>query len=160
MSLENERSPAPMRGRVPPQLQSAITRQPEPTSGIEPDSLDYETSTSPCRRRGRYQERPRCEAGCFFKPELPSGAQPSGVSLMVRPEGLVREAGVEPTICVYASRGGRPWSGRRDSNPQHLPWEGSSLPIEIRPRCFALTHRQESNPHPNPPRLGATNTPR
>src|SRR5690349_14410715 len=26
------------------------------------------------------------------------------------------------------------WSGRRDSNSRHLPWQGSALPTELRPR--------------------------
>lgn len=26
------------------------------------------------------------------------------------------------------------WSGRRDLNPQHLPWQGSYLPIDILPQ--------------------------
>ncbi len=26
------------------------------------------------------------------------------------------------------------WSGKRDSNPQPLPWQGNALPIELFPR--------------------------
>ena len=26
------------------------------------------------------------------------------------------------------------WSGRRDSNPRHPPWQGGALPTELRPQ--------------------------
>ena len=33
------------------------------------------------------------------------------------------------------------WSGRRDSNPRHLPWQGSALPTELHPHCSScLSH--------------------
>ena len=31
-----------------------------------------------------------------------------------------------PTYLIY-------WSGKRDSNPQPLPWQGNALPIELFP---------------------------
>ena len=28
------------------------------------------------------------------------------------------------------------WSGKRDSNPRQLPWQGSALPTELLPQTF------------------------
>src|ERR1700692_4528055 len=28
------------------------------------------------------------------------------------------------------------WSGRRDSNPRHQPWQGCTLPAELLPHCY------------------------
>jgi hypothetical protein len=53
----------------------------------------------------------------------------------------------QPTICeepvivsggVIAPKG---WSGRRDSNSRHLPWQGSALPTELRP----LSAKRDAN---------------
>ena len=30
------------------------------------------------------------------------------------------------------------WSGRRDSNPRHQPWQGCTLPTELRPHRLAI----------------------
>jgi hypothetical protein len=35
---------------------------------------------------------------------------------------------------VHRLVGGAKWSGRRDLNPRHQPWEGCALPTELRPR--------------------------
>ena len=37
------------------------------------------------------------------------------------------------------------WSGRRDSNARHLPWQGSALPAELLPRGVK---RKEKTPAP------------
>ncbi len=34
------------------------------------------------------------------------------------------------------------WSGRRDSNSRHLPWQGSALPAELLPRSVVLEKRK------------------
>jgi hypothetical protein len=33
---------------------------------------------------------------------------------------------------------GEQWSGRRDSNPRHPPWQGGALPTELRPHMKSL----------------------
>ena len=30
------------------------------------------------------------------------------------------------------------WSGKRDSNPRPLPWQGNALPAELFPRIFQI----------------------
>ena len=30
------------------------------------------------------------------------------------------------------------WSGKRDSNPRPLPWQGNALPAELFPHCHCL----------------------
>ncbi len=43
------------------------------------------------------------------------------------------------------------WSGRRDSNPRHPPWQGGALPTELRPHltssylCILLISGQLEN---------------
>ena len=32
------------------------------------------------------------------------------------------------------------WSGRRDSNPRHLPWQGNALPLSHSRRCDRLAN--------------------
>ena len=32
-------------------------------------------------------------------------------------------------LCLTAWRWYHLWSGRRDSNPRHLPWQGNALPL-------------------------------
>ena len=34
------------------------------------------------------------------------------------------------------------WSGRRDSNARHLPWQGSALPAELLPQVL----KEKKNP--------------
>ena len=34
---------------------------------------------------------------------------------------------------------GEVWSGKRDSNPRPLPWQGNALPIELFPRISRVT---------------------
>src|SRR5262249_48876253 len=36
---------------------------------------------------------------------------------------------------MEACGGARDWSGRRDSNPRHRPWQGRTLPAELLPRA-------------------------
>src|SRR5438309_4255677 len=36
------------------------------------------------------------------------------------------------------------WSGRRDSNPRHQPWQGCTLPAELLPRTFILANTKGS----------------
>src|ERR1700758_3455750 len=37
------------------------------------------------------------------------------------------------------------WSGRRDSNPRHRPWQGRTLPAELLPRRSPLSFRNNSS---------------
>ena len=39
-----------------------------------------------------------------------------------------------------------PWSGRRDSNSRHQPWQGCTLPTELRPH-YIWCPRRDSNSH-------------
>ena len=32
------------------------------------------------------------------------------------------------------------WSGRRDSNPRHPPWQGGTLPAELLPHKFSCVY--------------------
>ena len=35
------------------------------------------------------------------------------------------------------------WSGKRDSNPRPLPWQGNALPIELFPQLLEMYHMIE-----------------
>ena len=45
------------------------------------------------------------------------------------------------------------WSGRRDSNSRHLPWQGSALPAELLPRDAARRQRCVYKKNPRADRL-------
>ena len=40
------------------------------------------------------------------------------------------------------------WSGQRDSNSRHLPWQGSALPTELYPHLI-WCRRKDLNPRPS-----------
>lgn len=46
----------------------------------------------------------------------------------------------KPTIKAYISK---LWSGKRDSNPRPLPWQGNALPAELFPQN--IFHKYDYN---------------
>lgn len=43
----------------------------------------------------------------------------------------------------FKARVSEAWSGKRDSNPRPLPWQGNALPIELFPRIFTSNTDKE-----------------
>ncbi len=66
------------------------------------------------------------------KAEVPlSPTTPKVVKCTISHTGVLARAG---TARMAGWRGGMEWSGRRDSNSRHRPWEGRALPTELRPQ--------------------------
>ena len=103
--------------------------------------------------RKALRDSSRAEAGSVSV--VPNwGGRPTGVSSPLlldsnaRDQGLEARVGIEPTSKGFADlclttwlprqlqgpcRTPVPWSGRRDSNPRHRPWQGRTLPTELLP---------------------------
>ena len=105
----------------------------------------------------------RLEAPSGFEPEmevLQTSALPLGDGAVRVSRGIVPPAG--------RARGGRKWSGKRDSNPRLRPWQGRTLPLSYsRPRRLVIVpqrfRRSQGWPGPDQRRLEvapcAENTP-
>ena len=104
-----------------------------PLTGLEPVRMLLRGILSPLRlpippQRHNMIKRKLCTVKCRVFLEAPPGFEP-GVKVLQTLALPLGDSAVLPVRLVKRKNSADIWSGKRDSNPRHSPWQGDALPL-------------------------------